>query len=356
MAFGEILKQARLDRNWTREYIAERTHMMTSTIEALETENFKKIPAPIYGRGFIRNYCLILGISPQPLIDEYMSAVDKTYVRSTVTRPEIHDTPFTPEPPIRTGRRTVMPPPKEDEPISYKSSYRLVSSGGEPLKAIRPADTPAMVEQPRIATTAPSPAPKPVAMPKPEAPAPRPIVKPKEEAAMPLPADDLFAYAEAPSEVMPPPPAPQVTPSPEPIRQQHRLVKTVKPQEPAPMPVSTATTGSIFGPQHPVEKPTHPTLKLIQKIGSDIKAKITGIGTKPKVHRAKKSQGIPLVTRRNMIQGLTIFGVLMLLSLMFLLFRWVFQESSSNIAQPVEATLPTFAPSVVISTPEPYFK
>jgi hypothetical protein len=246
-----------------------------------------------------------------------------------------------------------MPPPKEDDSVNYKSSYRLVQSNTERLKVIRPADMPANVEQPRIATVAHSPAPVPP-------PPPKPAVMPKAETPVTLPADDLFAYAEAPADVVPPPPQPapqpQEAPTPEPVRPQHRLVKTVKPQEPTSMSAPIATTGSIFGPQHPVEKPTHPTLKLIQKIGSDIKSKITGIGSKPKVRRIKKAQGVPLMTRRNVVQGLTVFGILMLLSLIFLLFRWVFQESSSNVAQPHEATLPAFSPSVVIGTPEPYFK
>ena len=75
MALGEILKQKRLARNWTREYVAERTHLMARVIEALETENFRKIPAPVYGRGFIRQYCALLEIDPQPLLDEYAAAV-----------------------------------------------------------------------------------------------------------------------------------------------------------------------------------------------------------------------------------------------------------------------------------------
>ena len=60
MALGEILKQKRLERNFTKEYISDRTHMMAATIEALESEDFAKIPAPLYGRGFIKTYYIYL--------------------------------------------------------------------------------------------------------------------------------------------------------------------------------------------------------------------------------------------------------------------------------------------------------
>ncbi len=71
MAFGEILKQKRLEYGWTREYIAERMNMRTCFVEMLETENLKRIVAPAYGRGYIRNYCRELGIDSKPLEADY---------------------------------------------------------------------------------------------------------------------------------------------------------------------------------------------------------------------------------------------------------------------------------------------
>ena len=47
MAFGEILKQKRLELGWTKEYVSERTHLMVRNIDAMESESFKKLPAPI---------------------------------------------------------------------------------------------------------------------------------------------------------------------------------------------------------------------------------------------------------------------------------------------------------------------
>lgn len=407
MALGEILKQKRLERNWTREYIAERTHMMTSTIEALEVENFKKIPAPIYGRGFITNYCKVLNINPQPLIEEYMSIVDKHYVRTTVTRPDIHDSPLNPEPPIRTGNRTVMPPPKEETTSVYKSTHRLVRAQSEGLPTLRPADASVGIVA-KNPWPQPPPAPAPAPMPPPSpAPMPAPVVTPAPETVPPppMPEPDLPppptapsppTPSEVPAPSMPPPPAPppvlptddlfafQQPPVERPMRSEgrpseasrispstqttvmmvppsvtssrhHRLVSAVKETEDTFVQPQETSSG-IFGPQHPVAKPTHPTWKLLQKIGGDIKSKITGIGSKPKIRRIKKNDATPILTRKTMMQALTFFGILMLLTLVFILFRWVFKESSSNEAVTHAEVAPAYTPTVIIPTPEPYFK
>jgi transcriptional regulator with XRE-family HTH domain len=71
-SFGEILKEAREAKGLSTSQVASRTHILIKTIEALEEENFSKIPAPIYGRGFVRLYCDCVGIDSKPLIEEYM--------------------------------------------------------------------------------------------------------------------------------------------------------------------------------------------------------------------------------------------------------------------------------------------
>lgn len=70
--FGKTLREAREAKGYSVSQIAEMTRLMHQTIEDLEAENFTKIPAPIYGRGFVKLYCEALGIDPKPLIEEYM--------------------------------------------------------------------------------------------------------------------------------------------------------------------------------------------------------------------------------------------------------------------------------------------
>ena len=47
--------------------------MKVQIVEALEQEDFAKIAAPIYAKGFIKLYAEYVGLDPKPLIDEYIS-------------------------------------------------------------------------------------------------------------------------------------------------------------------------------------------------------------------------------------------------------------------------------------------
>ena len=70
--FGKTLRTAREAKGLTPGQIAERTHMMIQVVEGLENEDFSKIVAPIYGRGFVKLYCEVVGLEPKPLVDAFM--------------------------------------------------------------------------------------------------------------------------------------------------------------------------------------------------------------------------------------------------------------------------------------------
>lgn len=54
MDFGSTLRAAREAKNLTISQVAAKTHILAQTIEGLERNDFKMIPAPIYGRGFVK--------------------------------------------------------------------------------------------------------------------------------------------------------------------------------------------------------------------------------------------------------------------------------------------------------------
>ncbi len=70
--FGETLRNAREAKGLTIQQIAEATNMLPQQIEDLENENFSRIAAPIYGRGFVKLYCGAVGLDPKPLVAEFM--------------------------------------------------------------------------------------------------------------------------------------------------------------------------------------------------------------------------------------------------------------------------------------------
>ena len=63
--------------------VAKATRMKIQMIDDLEHENFSRIAAPIYGKGFIRLYAELVGIDPNPLINEYLSTFSE-YRKATL--------------------------------------------------------------------------------------------------------------------------------------------------------------------------------------------------------------------------------------------------------------------------------
>lgn len=70
--FGKTLVAAREAKGYTIAQVAEITHLASSTITDLENENFSRIAAPIYGRGFVKLYCETVGLDPKPMVAEFM--------------------------------------------------------------------------------------------------------------------------------------------------------------------------------------------------------------------------------------------------------------------------------------------
>ena len=68
---GQILKEAREKKSVTASQAAAATRMKIQTIEALERDDFSRMAAPMYAKGFIKLYAEYLGLDPAPLIREY---------------------------------------------------------------------------------------------------------------------------------------------------------------------------------------------------------------------------------------------------------------------------------------------
>ncbi len=65
---GETLQRARLSRGVTFEEAERVTRISRKYLEALETENFSILPAPVFARGFLRSYADYLGLDPAELM------------------------------------------------------------------------------------------------------------------------------------------------------------------------------------------------------------------------------------------------------------------------------------------------
>lgn len=68
LRLGEWLRTARQGKGLTFTEIERTTRINRHYLEALETEHFDVLPAPVYARGFLRSYARALGLDPEEAI------------------------------------------------------------------------------------------------------------------------------------------------------------------------------------------------------------------------------------------------------------------------------------------------
>lgn len=65
---GQILKEAREDKSYTLEDVERQTKIRVELLEALEADNFRKLPPETFIQGFIKNYGTFLGLDTKKLL------------------------------------------------------------------------------------------------------------------------------------------------------------------------------------------------------------------------------------------------------------------------------------------------
>ena len=126
MALGETLRRKRTDLGLTISQVAGSTQIKAQTIEDIEKEDFRRISAPIYGKGFIKLYAEHLGLDSVPLVNEYANRFANSRTPSIVseqpprgaTRIETVKSEAVKTPPIS---QAPLPPVKEDIPVKTKT-------------------------------------------------------------------------------------------------------------------------------------------------------------------------------------------------------------------------------------------
>ena len=73
--FGEELKRHRLLREVSLESIASATKISVRHLQELERGDLKRLPAPVFTRGFIRAYADFLGLDPEEMVNAYLSEI-----------------------------------------------------------------------------------------------------------------------------------------------------------------------------------------------------------------------------------------------------------------------------------------
>ncbi|HEX5716557.1 MAG TPA: helix-turn-helix domain-containing protein [Thermoanaerobaculia bacterium] len=76
-AFGDWLRRQREMREISLRDIADRTKISLRYLQAMEDDRFDLLPAPIFAKGFLREYARYVGLSPDDVVNHYLSVQQK---------------------------------------------------------------------------------------------------------------------------------------------------------------------------------------------------------------------------------------------------------------------------------------
>ena len=65
---GEVLRRTRRERGLSVEDVVVGIGITTSTLNALENDDFDRLPSPLFVKGYVKTYCALLGLPEQDLL------------------------------------------------------------------------------------------------------------------------------------------------------------------------------------------------------------------------------------------------------------------------------------------------
>jgi len=74
---GKTFSQARVQRGLTLEDCERDTRISKRYLDALEREDWKVFPAPVYSRAFLRTYAQYLGLNPAELMRQFLAQTEE---------------------------------------------------------------------------------------------------------------------------------------------------------------------------------------------------------------------------------------------------------------------------------------
>ena len=90
---GDLLRAARETKGLSLEQVEQKTRIRVKLLQALEQEAFDELPAPVFVKGFLRNYALLLGVDVEEALGLYREAagdIDQPYELHALQEPLEH--------------------------------------------------------------------------------------------------------------------------------------------------------------------------------------------------------------------------------------------------------------------------
>jgi cytoskeletal protein RodZ len=91
--FGRRLRDARERRGISLRQIADATKIGVASLEALERNDFSRLPGGIFSRAFVRSYAVHVGLDPDDTIQQFLDSLPRAAndARSALLAPEDHE-------------------------------------------------------------------------------------------------------------------------------------------------------------------------------------------------------------------------------------------------------------------------
>nr|WP_263394192.1 cytoskeleton protein RodZ [Streptococcus sp. Marseille-Q6470] len=86
---GEVLRLARISQGLSLEELQRKTDIQLDMLEALESDDFDKLPSPFYARSFLRKYAWAVELDENIVLDAYDSGSMITYEEVDVDEIEL---------------------------------------------------------------------------------------------------------------------------------------------------------------------------------------------------------------------------------------------------------------------------
>jgi len=106
-SFGEELRREREIRGISLKEIADATKISKRFLEALERNDHKTLPAPVFTRGFVREYARYVGLNAEEMVNRYnFAAANDDRIEKPPPLAKYAETPprdITPKPPAKRG-------------------------------------------------------------------------------------------------------------------------------------------------------------------------------------------------------------------------------------------------------------
>ena len=93
---GDALREAREALDVSTREVADALNLPMSVIEALEANDYERLPQPVFTRGYLRSYARLLELDPAAIVARYPAGAEDTFasgeleaVSETATTPSV---------------------------------------------------------------------------------------------------------------------------------------------------------------------------------------------------------------------------------------------------------------------------